>query len=62
MKNKKTQARSRKRRGRGVHKARYEMLWKNKHLTVEAKNITEMADLLQDAANDLREMAAAGAV
>ena len=60
MKNKKTQARSRKRRGRAVHETRYELPWRNKHLTAEAKSVTEMADTLQGAANDLRELAAAG--
>ena len=62
MKNKKTRGKSGNNRERAAHKQRYEMLWRNKHLTVEAKSITEMADLLQGAANDLRAMTAAGVV
>ena len=41
---------------------RYEMTWRNKFLTMHAKSISEMADILQSAASDLREMASAGVV
>ena len=60
--NKKTKGKRGTKRGRTARKYRYARLWRNKVLTAEAKSITEMADLLQGAATDLREMAAAGAV
>ncbi len=39
---------------------RYELTWRNKFLTTHAKSISEMADILESAASDLREMASAG--
>jgi hypothetical protein len=39
---------------------RYEMIWRNKWLTAEASSLGEMADMLDAAAGELREMAAAG--
>ena len=38
------------------------MCWRNKFLTVDAKSVAEMADILRGAANYLREMADAGVV
>ena len=38
----------------------YEMLWRNKFLTLEAKSISNMADILEAAANNLRAMAKDG--
>jgi hypothetical protein len=39
---------------------RYERLWRNKYLTLSAKTIDEMAETLELAAADLRDMAGAG--
>jgi hypothetical protein len=39
---------------------RYERLWRNKYLTLSATTIDEMAETLEMAASDLRDMARAG--
>lgn len=39
---------------------KYEMTWRNKWLTADVTSITHMADLLAEAAEELRAMAAAG--
>jgi hypothetical protein len=59
---KKTTGKNKANRGRKRRKRRYEMLWRNKFLTVDAKSVAEMADILRGAANYLREMADAGVV
>jgi hypothetical protein len=41
---------------------RFETLWRNKWLTSNARSIGEMADALQAAADELREMEAQGVV
>jgi hypothetical protein len=38
----------------------YITIWRNKHLTMQAKTIEEMADGLRDSSASLREMADAG--
>lgn len=38
----------------------YETLWRNKFLTLEAETVEQMAERLEAAARELREMAAAG--
>lgn len=38
----------------------YEMMWRNKFLTLEAKTIDDMIEGLSAAVNDLKEMKAAG--
>lgn len=41
---------------------KYELIWRNKWLTAEAKTMREMAEMLENAANHLRELAADGVV
>lgn len=41
---------------------RYEVLWRNKFLTIEAKTIEEMAEKLESAAITLKQMAVDGVV
>jgi hypothetical protein len=38
----------------------YELLWRNKFLTLEARTLDDMARLLEEAAAELRQMQAAG--
>lgn len=40
----------------------YEMLWRNKFLTLDCTSIPEMAEVLEDAAKLLRELHATGKV
>lgn len=41
-------------------KKTYELCWRNKFLTLDAKSIDDMAGILEGAAKQLREMQAAG--
>ncbi len=45
-----------------VPPANYEMIWRNKYLTAEAETLDDMITSLQDVADRLREMQAAGVV
>jgi hypothetical protein len=38
----------------------YELIWRNKFLTVDAKSLDDMAGMLEQAAGELRRMQAAG--